>query len=215
MPVNIDVVNTEGQATGTIEVSDALLNHPGNAHVVRVTLDNYLANQRQGTAKTKTRGEVRGGGRKPWKQKGTGRARVGSNRSPLWRGGAILFGPTPRDYRYRINRKTRRQAFQSVLSARNHAGRLIVMEAVGLPAPRTREIVALRARLGIAPGQKVLLLTETVAPELVRASRNLAASAQFPTWIRPLQNLNIFDLLHCDWLVMTTAVLRALEATYP
>jgi large subunit ribosomal protein L4 len=141
MPVSVEVLNSEGGTSGTLEVSEALLGQPENPHAVRAALDCYLANQRQGDASTRTRGMVRGGGAKPWKQKGTGRARVGSRRSPLWRGGAILFGPQPRDYGYRINRKVHRLAFLSVFSSLQRNKHLIILDQIGLAAPKTRNVV--------------------------------------------------------------------------
>jgi large subunit ribosomal protein L4 len=214
MPVSIDIVNHQGQAAGTIEVADALLGQPENLNVVRATLDCYLANQRQGTAKTKVRGEVRGGGIKPWKQKGTGRARSGSRRSPLWVGGGTSFGPIPRDYRYRINRKVRQSAFTTVLSSLLRDKRLIVLDSLELPETRTREVLALRGHLGIGAGMKVLVLTEAVDEGILRAARNLGGNREFPTRVRPLNNINIFDLLGCDYLVLTTGGIKALEEMY-
>jgi large subunit ribosomal protein L4 len=215
MPVSIEVKNTQGQPAGAIEVSDALLGQPENPHVVRATLDGYLANQRQGTAKTKVRGEVRGGGVKPWKQKGTGRARTGSRRSPLWTGGGTIFGPIPRDYGYRVNRKVKRHAFATVLSALQRENRLILLDQLTLAEPRTGEVVELRERLGIEPPSKVLFLTETVDGDFVRAARNLGGSRQFPTRVRPLNNLSIADLLGCDYVILTTGGIKVLEAMYP
>jgi len=214
MPVSVEVLNCEGKPSGTLAVSEVLLAQPENPHAVRAALDCYLANRRQGDASTRMRGMVRGGGRKPWKQKGTGRARAGSRRSPLWRGGAILFGPQPRDYNYRINRKVRRLAFLSVISSLQREKHLIVLDQISLPEPKTRQVVRLRERLGIEAGQKVLVLTERLEPGLCRAASNLGPESDYPTRLMPANNLNIHDLLCCDYLVLPAAVVKSLEEVY-
>ncbi|KPL12355.1 hypothetical protein AMJ85_01075 [candidate division BRC1 bacterium SM23_51] len=214
MPVSVEVVNSRGETTGTLEVSDALLARPENPNVVRAALDCYLANRRQGNASTLQRGEARGGGAKPWRQKGTGRARVGSRRSPIWRGGGITFGPKPRDYGYQINRKIRRQAMLSVLGSLQREKRLIVMDRVELEKPKTRNIVALREQIGIEPGRKVLIVTESVEPDIRRATANLGRRSDYPTRVLPMNNLNVFELLYCDYLILPTAIVKALEEVY-
>jgi len=214
MPVTVEVLNSQGEATGTLEVSETVLGVPENPQAIRAVLDCYLAGQRQGDASTKTRGMVSGGGRKPWKQKGTGRARTGSNRSPLWRHGAILFGPQPRDYGYRINRKVRRLAFLSVISSIQREKHLIVVDQIKLGGTKTRDAVAWRERLGIESGRKVLVLTEAPDAELLRAARNLGSQSECPTRVLPLNNLNIHDLLCCDYLVLPSAVMKSLEEVY-
>lgn len=214
MPVSVEVLNSRGESTGTLEVSDVLLGQPENVYVVRAALDCYLANQRQGTASTRTRGEVRGGGRKPWRQKGTGRARAGSIRSPIWVGGGVAFGPKPRDYGYRINRRVRQRAILTVLSSIQREKRLLVLDKIELPAAKTREVIALRRRLEIEPGKKVLIITEGVNEDLRRAAGNLGPRSEHPTRVLPVNNINVFVLLTCDYLIMTTGVLKALEEVY-
>jgi len=214
MPVSVEVLNSEGKSSGTLEVSDRLLGVPENPHVVRAALDCYLANQRQGDAATRSRGMVRGGGRKPWKQKGTGHARAGSRRSPLWPGGGITFGPKPRDYGYRLNHKVRQLAFLSVMSSLQREKHLIVLEQIQLREPKTRHVVNLRERLGIKPGQKALILTESSDPDLTRAASNLGPDSDYPTRVLPKNNLNIHELLCCDYLVLPTVVLKSLEEVY-
>ncbi len=213
MPVSVEILNSRGEPSGTLEVSETLLGQPENPQAVRACLDCYLACQRQGDASTRTRGMVRGGGAKPWKQKGTGRARAGSRRSPLWRGGATLFGPSPRDYNYRVNRKVRRLAFLSILSSLQNEKRLRILDKIDIGEPKTRNVLALRERLNIEPGKKVLILTEAVEPELCRAAANLGRSLH-PTWVLPMNNLNVFALLHCDYLVLPSAVLKKMEEVY-
>lgn len=214
MAVNVEVLNSQGKSAGSLEVSDALLAHPERPGVVRVALDCFMANQRQGSANTKTRGEVRGGGAKPWRQKGTGRARAGSSRSPLWVGGGTTFGPRPRSYNQRINRKARKQALLSVLSSLQREKRLLVLDSIELPEPKTREFVALRERLGVEKGRKLYVLTESVDANLRRATDNLGPNSDYPTVVRPMNNMNIFNLLYCDFLVTTTGVIKALEEIY-
>jgi len=214
MPVTVEIRNSRGQSSGTLEVSETVLAVPENPQAVRAVLDCYLAGQRQGDASTKTRGMVRGGGKKPWKQKGTGRARTGSNRSPLWRHGAILFGPQPRDYGYRVNRKVRRLAFLSVLSSLQREKHLILLDEIKLERPKTRDVVALRERLGIEPGVRVLILTQAIQADLVRAAGNLGTESGWPTHVLPINNLNIHDLLCCEYLVVPSAAMKALEEVY-
>jgi len=214
MPVSVDVLDSQGKKTGTLEVSDALLGQAPNEQVVRIAFDCYRANQRQGTASTKTRGEVRGGGAKPWRQKGTGRARAGSRRSPIWVGGGTVFGPRPRDWGYRINRKVRRKAIVSALSWFQREKRLLVLDKIELPEPKTRNVLALRERLGIEPGQKVLIVTKAVEADLYRAARNLGPRSVCPTRVLPINNINIYELLCCDYLVLTADAVKALEEVY-
>jgi len=214
MPVSVEVLDSQGKSSGTLEVSEALLAQPENQQAVRAALDCYLANQRQGDASTRTRGMVRGGGRKPWKQKGTGRARVGSRRSPLWRGGAVLFGPQPRSYNYRINRKVHRLAFLSLFSSLQKEKHLFVLDQIALAEPKTRQVVELRGRLGIQPGQKVLIVTQSVEPTLGRAAANLGRDSAYPTRVLPVNNLNVHELLCCDYLVLPAAVVKSLEEVY-
>lgn len=214
MPVSVEVLNSQGEATGMLEVSEALLARPENPNVVRAALDCYLARQRQGDASTLARGEVRGGGAKPWRQKGTGRARAGSRRSPIWRGGGTTFGPKQRDHGYRINRKIRRQAVLSVLGSLQREKRLMVMDRIELREPKTRNVIALRRQLGIEPGRKVLIVTESAEAEIRRATANLGRRSGYPTRVLPMNNLNIFELLYCDVLILPTAVVKALEEVY-
>jgi len=178
-------------------------------HIVHRALVRQLANARQGTVSTKTRAEVRGGGRKPWRQKGTGRARAGSIRSPLWRGGGVIFGPKPRDYTQKMNRKERRLALRTALMSRT--ADLIVVEefADQLPRPKTKELVTALQRWGVAPEQTVLLLVDELAEMVVLSARNV------PTLkVLRADQLNIFDLLHADRIVATTAAIAKIQEVY-
>ncbi len=179
------------------------------SHIVHRALVRQLANARQGTVSTKTRAEVRGGGRKPWRQKGTGRARAGSIRSPLWRGGGVIFGPKPRDYSQKMNRKERRLALRTALMSRVED--LIVVQdfADHLPRPKTKELVTALQRWGIEPEQKVLLLVEDIAEMVALSARNV------PTLkLLRADQLNVFDLLYADRIVATTGAIAKIQEVY-
>jgi len=163
-----------------------------------------LANRRRGTAATKTRGEVSGGGRKPWRQKGTGRARQGSNRSPLWRGGGIALGPTPRDYSYQLPKKVRRAALRSALSMKVREGFLKVVDRIDIAEPKTKQLVGWLKELGIEPRALLLLDGENVNIQL--AARNLPHVK-----VLPVEGLNAYDLLQYEYLVCPKAALSKVE----
>ncbi len=168
----VPVYNTEGETVGELELREDVFAVPVNEPLLHQAVVTYLANRRLGTHKTKTRGEVRGGGRKPWRQKGTGRARQGSIRAPHWRKGGIVFGPRPRDYRLRLPRKMRRGALRSALSAKVRDGALLVLDELHLPRPATREVLRVLRNLGVAD-KKPLLVLPRVDRDVVRAARNL------------------------------------------
>src|SRR5690606_18727326 len=154
----VAVYNTKGEQVGDIELRDDIFGVEANEALVHQAVVRYLANQRQGTASTKTRGEVSGGGRKPWRQKGTGRARHGSIRSPIWVGGGTVFGPKPRDYRQAMPKKARRAALRSALSSKVAAGEFLVLDELQLAQPKTRQVVELLNNLN-AKGSSALLVT--------------------------------------------------------
>jgi large subunit ribosomal protein L4 len=168
-----------------------------------------MANARQGTVSTKTRAEVRGGGRKPWRQKGTGRARAGSNRSPLWRGGGVIFGPKPRDYSLKMNRKERRLALRTALQSR--ADDLIVVQdfADKLPRPKTKEMAAALLAWGVEPGSKVLLILGERDETVYLSARNIENLRLISA-----ANLNVFDLLAADQIVATTSAIAKIQEVY-
>ncbi len=171
--MKLDVYNRDGQVVGEMEVADDLLAvivNPGLLHQVSVA---YLANQRIGTAATKTRGLVRGGGRKPWRQKGTGRARQGSIRSPIWRKGGVAFGPLPRDYRQALPKKLRRLALRGALSLKAADGGIRILEELEFSAPRTKEMVRIMANNGLG---KTLVILDRSDPSLEKSVRNLRGS---------------------------------------
>ena len=179
------------------------------SHIVHRALVRQMNNARQGTASTKTRAEVRGGGRKPWRQKGTGRARAGSNRSPLWRGGGVIFGPKPRDYSVKMNRKERRLALRTALQ--NRADNLLVVQDFQeeLSRPKTKELVAALSRWGIEEGSKVLLIIEERNEGVYLSARNIPYLKLISA-----ANLNIYDLLLADHIVVTASALAKIQEVY-
>ncbi|MDK2880512.1 MAG: large subunit ribosomal protein [Clostridia bacterium] len=196
--------NTEGVRIGEVELWDDVFGVPVNEHVLHQAVVRHLANRRAGTAATKTRGEVQGTGRKPWRQKGTGRARVGSIRSPLWRGGGIVFGPQPRSYRQAMPRKMRRLALKSALSARANEGAMIVIEDIQLPEPKTKEAIKLLQSLDAV--SNTLIVTGTEMPLVERATRNIPGVR-----LTLAERLNTYDVLLADKLVLTREALDKIE----
>lgn len=195
MPV-VKVKNLKNEEVGEIELSDEVFGARLNKALIYSAVKSYMANQRAGTSATKTRGNVRGSGKKLWKQKGTGRARIASLRSPLWKGGGNVHGPQPRDWSYRIPKKMRRSAIRSVLSERLREGGLIVVENLALPSHRTREFAEVLGQLGIA--RKALVVDSLDNRNLALSSRNL----QQVTYVSP-DALNIYNLLSHETLVMS------------
>ena len=192
------------ERTGEIELSSLVFGRSGHASLLHEAVRMQLANRRAGTAATKTRGLISGGGRKPWRQKGTGRARSGSTRSPLWRHGGTIFGPQPRDYSYKMPKKAWRRALMLALSDRALNGKMIVVESLELAEPKTKLAKAALNELGL---QHALIVLGEDDQGFYRAARNLAAHK-----VLPLGGLNVFDVLNYDELLMTESTARALEA---
>lgn len=167
---SIAVLNMQGQEVGQQELSEAVFGIEPNVSVMNDMVKNYLANQRQGTQSALTRSEVSGGGKKPWRQKGTGRARAGSNRSPVWRGGAILFGPQPRKYDFKVNKKIRKLALRMALSSRLAGENLLVVKGFDLPEAKTKVFAKIAGNLGLS---KALIIAPEESRNLVLSSRNL------------------------------------------
>jgi len=203
--MELPVRNLEGEVVGEITVRDDVFGVPVNVPLMHQAVVMYLANRRQGTHDTKTRGEVSGGGRKPWVQKGTGRARQGSIRAPHWRHGGIVHGPHPRDYRQEMPKKMRRLALKSALSAKIRDGELIVVEDLALPEGRTREFARVLRGLGLERSVTVVL------PEPDRAVI-LAAQNLPDVWTAQADNLNAYDVLARRFLLLPVAAVRRLEA---
>jgi large subunit ribosomal protein L4 len=198
MAVRVQAVDLDKEKTEEIVLNEAVFDAPVKPHLLHDVVKMQLANRRQGTASTRTRSEVRGGGKKPWKQKGTGRARAGTRRSPLWRGGGTVFGPKPRDYSYRVPRQVRASALRAALSSKAQAGRLIVVENLSQERPSTKGFRALLGRLGVEG--RALVVTNQVKKDdaIARSCRNLPGVT-----LLPVQGLNVYDILKHDALVIT------------
>ncbi|MEL6437701.1 MAG: 50S ribosomal protein L4 [Cyanobacteria bacterium J06621_8] len=207
--VNCVVKNWQGEDAGEANLELKVAKAENAEHIVHRALVRQLNNARQGTASTKTRSEVRGGGRKPWRQKGTGRARAGSNRSPLWRGGGVIFGPKPRDYTTKMNRKERRLALRTAFIARTED--LIVVENFGaeLERPKTKEVLAALERWGIGAKDKVLLILKEVSDNVNLSTRNIAKVKLIKS-----TNLNVADLLNADKIVVSQEALANIQEVY-
>lgn len=203
---SINIIAANGTRTEeTVEVSEKLFNSKKNSVVVREVLNQYLANQRQGTLSTKTRGEVSGGGKKPWRQKGTGRARHGSIRSPIWRHGGIIFGPKPRDFSYTIPKKKKRLAFYTVLTAKREEDKIKLVKEIPVQEPKTKLLVNFLTSLGVAE-EKNLILLDKVNRLVYLAGRNIPGVK-----VSVVDNINIFDLLYYDNLIATPESIKRLE----
>ncbi|MEW8976872.1 MAG: 50S ribosomal protein L4 [Symbiobacterium sp.] len=200
----VAVYNKEGATVGEITLSDAVFGAEVNPGLLHEAVQMYLANQRQGTHDTKTRGEVRGGGKKPWRQKGTGRARQGSIRAPQWRKGGIVFGPHPRDYGWKMPKKARRAALRQALSAKVKAGELIVVDSFDLEAPKTKEVVALLKNLK-AEG-KAFIVTAEENINVYKSARNIPGVRA-----NAARNLNVYEVLASDKLVLTQDAVAKVE----
>ncbi|MGP1410213.1 MAG: 50S ribosomal protein L4 [Peptoanaerobacter stomatis] len=202
----IDVLDINGNVVEQMEISEDIFAVEINEHCVYETVKNHLANRRQGTQSAKTRAEVRGGGRKPWRQKGTGRARQGSTRSPQWIGGGVVFAPKPRDYSYKINKKVKRIALKSVLTDKVNNQKLIVLNELTMNEPKTKVFAQTMKNLKI-DGKKALFVTKQNDQNVVRSGRNIyGVSVVFADVI------NTYDIINHEVLVMTKdAVIRTQE----
>lgn len=202
----IDVYNIEGKKVSDIELADSVFGIEPNEKIVHSVLVNYMANQRQGTSNTKTRAEVSGGGRKPWKQKGTGRARQGSIRATQWIKGGIALGPKPRSYRYSINKKMKQLAFKSVLTSKLQEGNLIVVDNIELKEIKTKNMVNILNNLN---ANNALIM-------LAKSDVNVQASARNIEKVKTtlVSTMNIYDLLKYNKLIVTVDAIKALEEVY-
>ena len=204
---SIKVFDKTGKEVSTMELSDAVFGIKPNKEVMHMAVVCYLANQRQGTQSTLTRSEVRGGGRKPWRQKGTGHARQGSIRAPQWTHGGIALGPKPRDYRLNLNKKVRALALKSALSAKVADGEMIVLDSFGLEEYKTKEIVNTLSALDA--GKKVLIALPSVDSKVIKSAGNIPGvkTTQYNT-------LSVYDILNCDKIVMLKDAALKLEEVY-
>jgi large subunit ribosomal protein L4 len=207
--VNCAVKNWQGEDVGQADLDFKVAKEENAAHIVHRALVRQLNNARQGTSSTKTRAEVRGGGRKPWRQKGTGRARAGSIRSPLWKGGGVIFGPKPKEYNLKMNRKERRLALRTAFQSRSED--LVVVEnfAGQFTAPKTKELVSAMARWGVANGEKVLLVLAEMTDNVYLSARNIASVKMVPA-----DGLNIFDILNASKIIVTAEALAKIQEVY-
>jgi large subunit ribosomal protein L4 len=203
----VGVYNAEGERVGEMELSEAIFNAEVKESLLYDVSQMLLNNCRRGTASTKTRAEVRGGGRKPWRQKGTGRARHGSIRSPIWRGGGVVFGPKPRSYRYLLPKKVRRAAMRSALTSKLKQEQLVVLDELRLAAPKTKEVVKVLANLGV--GGKALLVSAGPDLNLYKSSRNIPGIKSVPAG-----QINVLDILQHDRLIMTKEAVEKIEEVF-
>jgi len=207
--VDYTVKNWQGQDAGQASLELKVASEDNASHLLHRAVERQLANARQGTASSKTRAEVRGGGRKPWRQKGTGRARAGSIRSPLWRGGGVTFGPKPRDYSQKLNRKERRLALRTALISRS--AQLITVEnfAEQLAQPKTKELVEALTRWGVLPKQKVLLVLAEIPEAIYLSVRNIPYIN-----LTRADSINVYDVLVADVIVATSEALATIQEIY-
>jgi large subunit ribosomal protein L4 len=197
-----------GEAQGELQLPEATFGIEPHPHVMWEAVRNYLANQRQGTAKVRSRGEMRGGGRKPWRQKGTGRARAGTLRSPLMVGGARAFGPKPRDYGYRLPKKVKHLALRSALSSKAGAEEIRVLADFRLSAPKTREVAAVLRSLELESARCLLVVPEHDA-EMMQAARNIPNLS-----VLEYRLLNPYEVLHCDCLLIMESAVPKIEEVW-
>ncbi len=207
--VDCAVKNWQGEEVGQKTLDLKVAKEETASHIVHRALVRQMTNARQGNASTKTRAEVRGGGRKPWRQKGTGRARAGSTRSPLWRGGGVIFGPKPKDYNLNMNRKERRLALRTAFSSR--ADDMIVVEefAEQLQRPKSKDLVQAIARWGSQPEQKTLLILSERSENIYLSARNIENVKLIVA-----DQLNVYDLLHADKVVVSASALDKIQEVY-
>ena len=203
---NVSVYNMEGNEVGTMELNDAVFGVKINEHLVHMAVLQQLANNRQGTQKAKTRSEVSGGGKKPWRQKGTGHARQGSTRAPQWTGGGVVFAPTPRDYTFKMNKKEKRLALKSVLTSRVQENKLIVVDELKLSEIKTKNMKAVLDALKV---EKALIVLNENDQNVILSARNIANVKTALT-----NTINVFDILKYNTVVVTKAAVETIEEVY-
>ena len=203
---NVSVFNMEGNEVGTMELNDAIFGAKVNEHLVHLAVVSQLANKRQGTQKAKTRSEVSGGGRKPWRQKGTGHARQGSTRAPQWTGGGMVFAPVPRDYTIRLNKKEKRAALKSVLTSKVQENKFIVVDEMKFDEIKTKAMKNVLANL---KADKALVILNDNDQNVVLSARNIEGVETALT-----NTINVFDLLKHNTVVVTKAAVETIEEVY-
>ena len=202
----VAVYNMEGKEVDTIELNDAVFGVEVNEHLVHMAVLQQLANNRQGTQKAKTRSEVSGGGRKPWKQKGTGNARQGSTRSPQWRHGGVVFAPVPRDYSFKLNKKEKRAALKSALTSRVAENKFIVVDELKFDEIKTKKFVAVMNNLKV---EKALVVLNDMDANVIKSASNVPTIKTAQT-----NELNVFDVLKYDTVVVTNDAVKTIEEVY-
>lgn len=206
----VDVLNQTGQVVSSLELTPEVFDVPFNRHVVTETIVTELSNKRQGTAKAKDRGEVSGGGKKLWRQKGTGRARMGSSRSPIWRHGGVTHGPLPKVYDTRINKKVRRLAYRALLSDRLRSGALVVLDGFKLPEAKTKRMIEILSKIGKSEGKGAfashLIVTAESEQPVWRSARNIPN-----VLVRPSNNLSIAELAKAERVIFTVDSIRKVQ----
>lgn len=203
---NVSVFNMEGKEVGSIELNDAVFGVEVNEHLVHMAVLQQLANKRQGTQKAKTRSEVRGGGRKPWRQKGTGHARQGSTRAPQWKGGGVVFAPTPRDYSFKLNKKEKRAALKSALTSRVNESKIVVVDDLKLDGIKTKNMVA---ALKALHAEKALIVLNGDNENVVLSARNIPTVK-----VSYINTINVYDILKYNTLVLSKDAVAAIEEVY-
>ena len=202
----VSVYNMEGKEVGKMDLNDAVFGVEINEHLVHMAVVQNLANKRQGTQKAKTRSEVSGGGRKPWRQKGTGHARQGSTRAPQWKGGGVVFAPTPRDYSFKLNKKEKRAALKSVLTSRVQDNKLIVLDELKFDAIKTKDFKKVMDNLKV---DKAMVVIDGQDENVILSARNL------PTVNTAVaENINVYDILKGDTLVLTKDAVAKIEEVF-
>ncbi|MDO5447997.1 MAG: 50S ribosomal protein L4 [Clostridia bacterium] len=203
----VSVLNTTGKKVGTMDLNDDIFGIVPNMSAVHLVVVNYLANQRQGTQSTKTRSEVSGGGKKPWRQKGTGRARQGSTRAPQWTHGGIAFGPKPRSYGFSINKKVRKLAMLSALSDKVANDEFVVVDELKLKEIKTKEMA--KVLDAVSGAKKTLVVTDGVDDIIYKSARNIKGVK-----VSPVNAINVYDLVNCNKVVIAKAAVEKLEEVY-
>jgi large subunit ribosomal protein L4 len=202
----VSVFNMEGQEVGKMTLNDAVFGVEPNEHLVQLAVKTQLANNRQGTQKAKTRSEVRGGGRKPWRQKGTGHARQGSIRAPQWTGGGVVFAPVPRDYSIKMNKKEKRAALKSALTSRVQENKLLVLDSLKLDEIKTKNMKKVLDNLNV---KKALIVLDTADQNVILSARNLQDVKTLPA-----ETINVYDVLKYNTVVATEAAIKKIEEVY-
>ena len=203
---NVSVYNMEGKEVGTIELNDAVFGVEVNEHLVHMAVVQQLANNRQGTQKAKTRSEVSGGGRKPWRQKGTGHARQGSTRAPQWTGGGVVFAPTPRDYSFKLNKKEKRAALKSALTSKVQDSKLVVVDALKFDEIKTKKFVEVMKNLN---ANKALVVLNENDEKVILSARNVPGVQTALT-----NTINVYDIMKAGTVVLTQDAVKTIEEVY-